>query len=195
MNGRAFSFGRFWAIVAKEFIQMRRDRITLGMMLGIPLTQLILFGYAINSDPRHSAHGCFVRGQFGFFPVHRRINADQQLLSCGSAGRKPCRCARNASKGNRSVRSDHPRAFRPTDRSRRTPGPAAGGRRHGPVRFQQRGGRFSRNRTKGPATGSERPAFAPGSRWIFPWTSVFTPSITLKPFLSTISFPASWALF
>jgi len=32
---------------------MRRDRITLGMMLGIPLTQLILFGYAINSDPRH----------------------------------------------------------------------------------------------------------------------------------------------
>lgn len=53
MHKRAFSFGRFWAIVAKEFIQMRRDRITLGMMLGIPLTQLILFGYAINSDPRH----------------------------------------------------------------------------------------------------------------------------------------------
>ncbi|MCF8130410.1 MAG: ABC transporter permease [Deltaproteobacteria bacterium] len=53
MNGRAFSLGRFWAVVAKEFIQMRRDRITLAMMLGIPLTQLILFGYAINSDPRH----------------------------------------------------------------------------------------------------------------------------------------------
>ena len=53
MQRRAFSLGRFWAIVAKEFIQMRRDRITLGMMLGIPLTQLILFGYAINSDPRH----------------------------------------------------------------------------------------------------------------------------------------------
>lgn len=53
MNSRTFSFGRFWAIVAKEFIQMRRDRVTLVMMLGIPLTQLILFGYAINSDPRH----------------------------------------------------------------------------------------------------------------------------------------------
>ncbi len=53
MHGRAFSLGRFWAVVAKEFIQMRRDRITLAMMLGIPLTQLILFGYAINSDPRH----------------------------------------------------------------------------------------------------------------------------------------------
>ncbi|MBT3257879.1 MAG: ABC transporter permease [Deltaproteobacteria bacterium] len=53
MHKRAFSFGRFWAVVAKEFIQMRRDRVTLAMMLGIPLTQLILFGYAINSDPRH----------------------------------------------------------------------------------------------------------------------------------------------
>lgn len=53
MNSRTFSPGRFWAVVAKEFIQMRRDRVTLMMMLGIPLTQLILFGYAINSDPRH----------------------------------------------------------------------------------------------------------------------------------------------
>ena len=53
MSNRAFSPGRFWAVVAKEFIQMRRDRITLVMMLGIPIVQLILFGYAINSDPRH----------------------------------------------------------------------------------------------------------------------------------------------
>jgi ABC-2 type transport system permease protein len=37
----------------KEFIQMRRDRLTFGMMVGIPLLQLILFGYAINSDPKH----------------------------------------------------------------------------------------------------------------------------------------------
>lgn len=49
---RFFSFSRFFAIVAKEFIQMRRDRMTFAMMLGIPLLQLILFGYAINSDPR-----------------------------------------------------------------------------------------------------------------------------------------------
>lgn len=50
---REFSFRRFWAIAVKEFIQMRRDRLTFGMMIGIPLAQLILFGYAINSDPRH----------------------------------------------------------------------------------------------------------------------------------------------
>lgn len=48
-----FAFSRFAAVVYKEFIQMRRDRVTFAMMIGIPLMQLILFGYAINSDPRH----------------------------------------------------------------------------------------------------------------------------------------------
>jgi ABC-2 type transport system permease protein len=50
---RRFTFHRLWAIVLKEFIQMRRDRVTFGMMVGIPLLQLMLFGFAINSDPRH----------------------------------------------------------------------------------------------------------------------------------------------
>lgn len=48
-----FSFHRLWAMVLKEFVQMRRDRVTFGMMVGIPLMQLMLFGFAINSDPRH----------------------------------------------------------------------------------------------------------------------------------------------
>ncbi|WP_187969515.1 ABC transporter permease [Aquibium microcysteis] len=47
-----FSFGRLGALLAKEFIQMRRDRLTFAMMLGVPLMQLVLFGYAINNDPR-----------------------------------------------------------------------------------------------------------------------------------------------
>lgn len=47
-----FSLRRLMAIVAKELIQMRRDRITFAMMLGVPLVQLILFGYAINLDPK-----------------------------------------------------------------------------------------------------------------------------------------------
>lgn len=51
----AFSWKRLWAIVVKEFIQMRRDRLTFGMMIGIPLMQLLLFGFAINSDPKHLA--------------------------------------------------------------------------------------------------------------------------------------------
>ncbi|NCS66026.1 MAG: mannose-1-phosphate guanyltransferase [Hydrogenophilales bacterium CG03_land_8_20_14_0_80_62_28] len=48
-----FSFSRFAAVVVKEFIQMRRDRLTFAMMVGIPLMQLLLFGFAINSDPKH----------------------------------------------------------------------------------------------------------------------------------------------
>src|SRR5580765_4285308 len=48
-----FSTARLWAVVVKEFVQMRRDRLTFAMILGIPLVQLILFGFAINSDPRH----------------------------------------------------------------------------------------------------------------------------------------------
>ena len=48
-----FSLARLTAMVVKEFTQMRRDRMTFGMMLGIPLLQLILFGFAINSDPKH----------------------------------------------------------------------------------------------------------------------------------------------
>ena len=53
MNRFAFNWHRFWAIVVKEFVQMRRDRVTFAMMIGIPMIQLILFGYAINSDPKH----------------------------------------------------------------------------------------------------------------------------------------------
>lgn len=53
MNRIAFNFQRFWAIVIKEFIQMRRDRMTFAMMIGVPLIQLTLFGFAINSNPKH----------------------------------------------------------------------------------------------------------------------------------------------
>ena len=47
-----FSLQRFWAIVIKEFIQMRRDRLTFAMIIGIPLIQLIFFGFAINTNPK-----------------------------------------------------------------------------------------------------------------------------------------------
>lgn len=44
---------RIFAIVLKELRQLRRDRITFGMIVGLPVIQLLLFGYAINNDPRH----------------------------------------------------------------------------------------------------------------------------------------------
>lgn len=46
-------FTRSLAIARKELIQLRRDRLTLAMMVALPLVQLLLFGYAINTDVRH----------------------------------------------------------------------------------------------------------------------------------------------
>jgi ABC-2 type transport system permease protein len=48
-----FSLSRWWSIVLKEFLQLRRDRITFGMIVGLPIIQLTLFGFAINTDPKH----------------------------------------------------------------------------------------------------------------------------------------------
>jgi ABC-2 type transport system permease protein len=53
MNGRRFSLSRILAILVKEFIQLRRDRLTFGMIVGVPIMQLLLFGFAINNDPKH----------------------------------------------------------------------------------------------------------------------------------------------
>ena len=52
MSRQAFSWSRWVGIVIKEFIQLKRDRLTFGMIVGIPVIQLLLFGFAINSDPK-----------------------------------------------------------------------------------------------------------------------------------------------
>src|SRR5262249_51359820 len=44
---------RTWAMLIKEFIQLKRDRVSFAMIIMIPLVQLMLFGYAINTNPRH----------------------------------------------------------------------------------------------------------------------------------------------
>src|SRR5271157_4430164 len=54
MIGRnGFSIIRWWSIVRKEFLQLQRDRVTFAMIGGIPIIQMALFGYAINTDPKH----------------------------------------------------------------------------------------------------------------------------------------------
>ncbi|MGJ0506670.1 MAG: ABC transporter permease [Methylocystis sp.] len=52
-RGFAQAWRRIVAMFVKEFIQLRRDRPTFAMIVGIPLMQLLLFGYAINTDPKH----------------------------------------------------------------------------------------------------------------------------------------------
>lgn len=48
-----FSILRLWAMIIKEFIQIRRDKPTIIMMMAIPLIQLIMFGFAINTNPKN----------------------------------------------------------------------------------------------------------------------------------------------
>ena len=44
---------RTYAMLVKEFLQLRRDRVSFAMIVMLPIMQLLLFGYAINTSPRH----------------------------------------------------------------------------------------------------------------------------------------------
>ncbi len=57
---RSLSMSRVAAILIKEMIQMRRDRLTFAMIVGIPILQLTLFGFAINNDPKHLPTALYV---------------------------------------------------------------------------------------------------------------------------------------
>jgi ABC-2 type transport system permease protein len=57
------SLSRTFAMMVKEFIHMRRDRLTFAMMVGIPIIQLVLFGFAINTDPRQLPTAAIVADQ------------------------------------------------------------------------------------------------------------------------------------
>ncbi|KQW84000.1 ABC transporter permease [Brevundimonas sp. Root1279] len=60
------SLTRTWAVMAKEFVQLTRDRLTYAMILMLPIVQLLLFGYAINDDPRHLPTAVLVQDNGGF---------------------------------------------------------------------------------------------------------------------------------
>jgi ABC-2 type transport system permease protein len=88
---RYFSWARFWAVLMKEFVQMRRDRLTFAMMVGIPILQLILFGFAINADPKalptavlSADNSVFARSfvrameNTGYFRVLRHLETEQE---------------------------------------------------------------------------------------------------------------------
>lgn len=57
----SINFSRVFAILKKEFIQLKRDVTTLRMIIAIPIIQLLLFGFAINSDPKHLATAIIVQ--------------------------------------------------------------------------------------------------------------------------------------
>jgi ABC-2 type transport system permease protein len=85
------SLSRWLGIMLKEFIQLKRDRLTFGMIIGIPVLQLILFGFAINSDPKRlptavlaADHGVYERSVLwalrnsGYFRIEREARSEQE---------------------------------------------------------------------------------------------------------------------
>ena len=86
------SWTRTWAVMAKEFTQLTRDRLTYAMILLLPIVQLLLFGYAINDDPRHlptavlvQDHGAFSRSVLtamqnsGYFDISVQARSTAEL--------------------------------------------------------------------------------------------------------------------
>jgi ABC-2 type transport system permease protein len=65
-RGLRASFSRFVAAFMKELIQLRRDRITFATMIFIPLTQLLLFGFAINTNPKHLPTAVLIQDDSAF---------------------------------------------------------------------------------------------------------------------------------
>lgn len=78
MSRGPFSLSRWVGIIIKEFIQLRRDRLTFGMIVGIPILQLLLFGYAINADPRNLPTTVLAQDQS---PYSRSLIAALQISS------------------------------------------------------------------------------------------------------------------
>ncbi|MDE2364713.1 MAG: ABC transporter permease [Hyphomicrobiales bacterium] len=92
------TFSRFSAVFVKELLQLRRDRLTFATMIFIPVVQLLLFGYAINNDPRHLPTTLLVQDESslaraflsaltmtGYFEIvhvaHSEAEADSDILS------------------------------------------------------------------------------------------------------------------
>jgi ABC-2 type transport system permease protein len=76
MNRLGHAWSRIAAVMIKEFIQMRRDRLTFAMIVGVPIVQLILFGYAINTDPKRLPTAVITADRG---PVSRAILNEMQL--------------------------------------------------------------------------------------------------------------------
>ena len=96
----SFSWSRWVGIIVKEFIQLKRDRLTFGMIIGIPVLQLILFGYAINADPKRlptavlaADAGPYSRSLIaamqtsGYFRIERQVANERELDELLAQGR------------------------------------------------------------------------------------------------------------
>ena len=116
-----FSWSRWVGIIVKEFIQLRRDRLTFGMIIGIPVLQLILFGYAINADPKRlptavlaADSGPYSRSLIaamqtsGYFRIERNVSSEEELDALLARGEVQFAVTIPAGFDRRLVRGERP---------------------------------------------------------------------------------------
>lgn len=126
----SFSLTRIWAMLVKEFTQLRRDRITYAMLLGVPLGQLLMFGYAINNDPRHLPTAVLVQensafsrsvlsaiAHTGYFDIRSQARTPQELDELVERGDVQFAITIPGDFGRRVVRHDNPQILVEADAS------------------------------------------------------------------------------
>jgi ABC-2 type transport system permease protein len=117
----SFSWSRWVGIIVKEFIQLKRDRLTFGMIIGIPVLQLILFGYAINTDPKRlptavlaadsSAYSRTLLAAMqtsGYFRIDQTVSSEAELEALLAQGRVQFAVTIPENFGRKLVRGERP---------------------------------------------------------------------------------------
>jgi ABC-2 type transport system permease protein len=125
-----FSPARVLAVLAKEFVQLRRDRLTYAMILVLPVVQLMLFGYAINDLPRHLStavliqeNSVFARSTLAavknsaFFDVTREVRTPAELDAMLRRGQVQFALTIPGDFTRRVVRGDSPQILLEADAS------------------------------------------------------------------------------
>jgi len=123
-----FSASRWIGIIVKEFTQLRRDRLTFGMIIGIPVMQLLVFGFAINSDPKHlptavlaEDHSPYSRSivaalqNSGYFAVTRLARSTHELDELLARGEVQFAITVPQDFSRRLVRNRHPQLLAEAD--------------------------------------------------------------------------------
>ncbi len=179
-------------MVLKEFIQMRRDRATFAMMVGIPLVQLVLFGFAINSDPKHlpAAIRAADQGPFARTLVAALRNSDYFVLVREAASEAEAQ--RLLQLGDVQFVINIPEDFSRKLLRGERPTVLIEADATDPAATAPRSRRSARSRTRSSTAISRgrSPACArPGAPWISPSTRTTTRRISRN----TTSCPDSWA--
>ena len=111
-SGLTGSFGRTRAMLIKEFIQLRRDRVSFAMIVMMPLMQLLLFGYAINTTPRDLPTAVLLQENSDLGRSILEGAGEHQILQGHAAGARRGRIRPRAGRGRGAVRHRNPAQLR-----------------------------------------------------------------------------------